>query len=381
MLFGSVLRKFREMQLGYKPLVRIHIHRSALLHNFNVFSDLYKTKYVVPVLKSNAYGHGLILVAKIFDNQGAPFFVVDSYFEALMLKRGGIKTPILVIGYSFPQNVFGNKKKDIIFTFTTMYQIECVASQLKNEQHFHLKIDTGMHRQGIRLEDVERAVALIKSNKNIVIDGVCSHFADADEKNSEQTKEQCVSWNKIISMFKKDFPKIKYFHIEATAGTQYDDICESNTIRIGIGMYGIDSVPVRRLNLLPTLEMESVVVGIKILKKNECVGYNGTYCAEKDIRIGIVPVGYYEGIDRRLSNKGFVKIRGIECPILGRVSMNMISVDVSGIPDIKEEEPVQVISNNKNDKNSINFIAGACGAIPYEILVGIPERLRREVID
>jgi alanine racemase len=155
------------------------------------------------------------------------------------------------------------------------------------------------------------------------------------------------------------------------------DVNAGNVLRIGIGLYGIDSVQWRNLSLLPVLSMESIVVGIKNLKKGECVGYTQTYCAPHDMKIATVPVGYYEGVDRRLSNKGYIYVRDSACAIVGRVSMNMVSIDVSDVLDIKEGDRVEIISAKTDRKNSVVFMALLCETIPYEIVVRIPEKIKR----
>jgi len=379
-LFRNIIRKFRKSLFEYEPLVRIKIQERALLHNFEIFSKLNKDIKIAPVLKSNAYGHGLTLIGRVLDDQEAPFFVVDSYYEALILKNEKTKTPLLVIGYTFPQNIITNNKKDIVFTLSTINQIKEIAKLLERPQKFHIKIDTGMNRQGIKPEQLSEVITLLSLNKNIYLDGVCSHLADADGLDSKQTDNQRTVWNEMVKILKDAFSKISYFHIGATAGTFYEGFNNANVARVGLGLYGIDSSNQRTVNLSPALSMESVVVGLKSIKKGDRAGYNGTFEAIKDMNIAIVPVGYFEGVDRRLSNVGMFTIRGCECPIVGRVSMNMTIIDVSSIPDLKEGETVCVISNNTNEKNSVSYIAKQCATIPYDILVRIPERLRREII-
>lgn len=374
-------RIFRKSLSGYRQLVKVKINSAALVHNFDTFLKLNDGVSVAPVLKSNAYGHGLSVVGKILDNKHAPFFAIDSYYEALILKSENIKTSLVVIGYTFPENILKNKKRGVIFSLSTMYQMQKVSELLNHPQKFHIKINTGMNRQGIKREQLGDVIKILKSNKNICVDGVFSHLADADATESVQMGEQREVWNDVVSVFKKEFPNISYFHIEATAGTFHHGFAETNVARIGLGLYGIDATEARNLNLLPALSMESIVVGIKTIKKGDRVGYNGTFVADHEMRIAVVPVGYFEGVDRRLSNIGVFKIQGKDCPILGRVSMNMTIIDVSAFPNLKEEDSVCVISDNPGDKNSISNIAKQCATIPYDILVGIPERLRREIIN
>ncbi len=376
-MIRTLIRKLREKKFSYEPLVKVELDGDRLIKNFRVFNTMRPGVCVAPVLKSNAYGHGLLLVGKKLDNEHPPFFVVDSYHEAVILKNEGIYSDILILGYTFPQNILNARRNDVVFGLTSIGQIEELSKSLKQKKRFHLKIDTGMHRQGISIDDLLRAVRLIKKNPYMLLEGICSHFADADIKNSEPTKKQIERWNNIVASMKKEFPNLKYMHTEATAGTQYGNLIHANVLRVGLGIYGIDSAKRNDLSIAPILRMESVVAGIRKIQKGECVGYNATFCADREMTVAVVPVGYFEGVDRRLSNKGFFKIKEKYCPVIGRVSMNMTSVDVSHIYDVKEKDIIEIISSNPGNKNSIESIANECGILPYEILVGIPEKIRR----
>lgn len=376
-LFKKIFRKLRSKRFSYEPLVTITLDGAALAHNYRTFQSIRPQTYIAPVLKSNAYGHGLVLIARKLNELNPPFFVVDSYYEALILKNEGIQSDVLVLGYIKPENIFRTKEKGVVFTITTFAQLEKISANLKRPTRFHLKVDTGMHRQGIAASELLDAIACINKNKNIVLEGVCSHFADADTPHSDYMDKQIALWNEIRSILTKKFSSIRYTHIEATAGTAWANKVSANVCRVGIGLYGINPASWHRLLLRPVLTMESVVVGIKQLKQGDCVGYNATYCAPRDMVIATIPVGYYEGIDRRLSNKGCVYINNIECPIVGRVSMNMINVDVSDVPNVQEGDTVEIISTHFDRKNSIVSIANLCETIPYEILVHIPEKIRR----
>jgi len=376
-MIRKLIRKLREKRFSYEPLVKVELDSEQLIKNFRVFNEMRSGVRVAPVLKSNAYGHGLLLIGKKLDKEKPPFFVVDSYHEAIMLKNEGVHSDVLVLGYTSPQNILNTHKDDVVFGITTIDQIEELTKSLKRKKRFHLKIDTGMHRQGILESDISRAVQLIKKNPYFILEGICSHFADADTKDSEITKEQIKRWNAIIELMKREFPNLKYIHTEATAGTQYGSFIHANVLRVGLGIYGIDSAKRKDLPIQPILRMESVIAGIKKILPGECVGYNATFCAQQETVVATVPVGYFEGIDRRLSNVGFFKVGGEYCPIVGRVNMNMTSIDISRIRDIHEGDVVEVISDVIDDKNSISSMAETCGMIPYELLVGIPEKIRR----
>ena len=363
-----MIKKWLKKMLRSKrdsSLITISISRSSLLYNLDQFKSM---NIVAPVLKSNAYEHGLIEVASILENK-VEFFIIDSYFEAEALRNEDIKTPLLIIGYVKPENINRNKLKNISFTISSIEALESI----QNETKIHLKIDTGMNRQGILLEDIDKSFDLIKNNKNIVLDGICSHLADIDHNGN--VENQINIWNNTVEKVKSEFPSIKYAHLSNTFGHNYSEKINANISRLGIGLYGLTG------DLKPVLEMKTIITGIKKIKRGETVGYARTFTATQDMIIATIPVGYYEGVDRGLSNKGFVKVSGIFCPIVGRVSMNITTIDVSEVPEIKIGDGVIVISRNKKDKNSIENMAKIIDeTIPYEIVVHIPSQLRRVVV-
>ena len=376
----NLLRQIKRSFSNYTPSVEILISKENLLHNLKEHQNKYPEISFSPVLKSNAYGHGLFEVAKILDKENLPFFVVDSLYEAMNMRSYGIKSPILVIGYTSAENIRSCKLSKVAFTITSLDQLKNVSGWIKRETKIHLKIDTGMHRQGILENQIDEAIKIIKSNRLITLEGICSHFADADNTDNTFTKSQIEKWNKIVPQFKKEFPSIKFTHISATSGVSNSPKIDANVARLGIGLYGIKQDPKSDLDLKPVLEIKTIISGIKTIPANEHVGYSITYKNETPTTIATLPVGYFEGVDRRLSSVGAVKIRNEFCPIVGRVSMNITTIDISKISDTILGDEVIVISKNKEDKNSIENIAKLAGTIPYEILVHIPQSLRRKVI-
>lgn len=237
-----------------------------------------------------------------------------------------------------------------------------------------------MHRQGILPNEINKSIEIINSNKFLNLVGICSHFADADGDNETFTKLQIEKWKEIVLRFQKEFPLMKYFHISATAGTFFSEQTFGNVARLGIGLYGVNSSPFAKLNLKPVLQMQSVISSLRKVETGEYVGYNITYKAKRVSTIATVSAGYFEGVDRRLSNCGFFKIGDTFCPIVGRVSMNITSIDVTSVPNVKFGDKVIIISDNTNDNNSVENIAKLAQTIPWEVFVHIPQHLRRIVI-
>ncbi len=364
----------------YQPLIEVRVFKDSLLHNLQTYKQAYPRLQFAPVLKSNAYGHGLEQVGKILDAQGCPFFMVDSFYEALTLRQHGVKNKILILGYNREEQILNNKLKNCSFGIIDFEQLKIITTKLNKPQTFHLKIDTGMHRQGITADNIMPAIKLIKQNPNFILEGLCSHLADADNGSPAFTDEQITAWNQAAEQFKHTFPKITYFHLGNTAGASHSAKTTANVNRLGIGLYGINPSPSVSLDLKPALEIVSVISSLKNLPVGERVGYGLTYRAGQPVRLATVPVGYNEGVDRRLSNKGSFKIGKVFCPLAGRVSMNMSSIDVSPVPEVKIGDEVLVISADENDQNSVENLAKLCGCIPYEILVHIPQHLRRVII-
>ena len=382
----------------YEPLINIEISRSALINNLNEFRKLAPHHSIAPVLKSNAYGHGLLEVATILeryrhtlrsarstDGHGTiPFFVIDSYFEAVALRSAGIKTPLLVIGFSKPETILSSHLNNVAFTIGSIEALQ----GLEDTEHpiaIHLKIDTGMHRHGIKSEEIHAAIELIAENTNIVLQGVCSHLSDSDNDDPSFTEGQINIWNKAVSHFKNEFPSLKYTHLSATYGHRYTADIDANVSRLGIGLYGLvdGSQFPEKLNLKPVLKMKTIIATTKKIHRDDSVGYSGTFTANSDMTIATIPVGYYEGVDRRLSNRGSVGVgkNDVECNIIGNVSMNITSIDVSHVPDVKQGMEVTVFSNNMSNANSIVSLAKKGGLLTYEIAVHIPAQLRRVVVE
>lgn len=366
-MFKKIRKILTAPRVSYQPLIEIRIFKDAFLHNLREYQRVYPKLQIAPVLKSNAYGHGLIQVAQILDNQNLPFFMVDSFYEALTLRQEGIKTKILILGFLTEDHI-QNNLSDCSLGINSLEVLRRISQNLTSPKNFHLKIDTGMHRQGILIEEIDEAIMLVKQNSKIVLEGLCTHFADAENDDHDFTDKQIVRWNNAVKIFRQKFPSIKYFHAANTAGIGYSKSIDANVARIGLGLYQ------------STLEMRSSISLVKNIHPGEKVGYGLTFEASKPIKIASVPVGYFEGVDRRLSNLGSFKLGEAYCPILGKVSMNMTTIDVSDVNGVKLGEEVVVISANRGDKNSVANMAKLCGCTEYEILVHIPQSLRRIIV-
>lgn len=367
----------------HNPLITVALSKAALLHNLKEFQQL--SPAVAPVLKGNAYGHGLIEIASILEKEHLPLFIVDSYTEARSLRAAGITTPLLIIGFTKTETIRKSKLPHTSFVVTSYEALEEYAQLLKKPTKIHLKIDTGMCRQGITLDQTQQAIDLIKKSPRLILEGICSHFADADNLDTSFTQNQIDVWNDCVDLFMKHFLTLSYYHTSNTAGHAYIRQARSNISRLGIGLYGLtgNGAIDTMVALQPVMKVTTSITGTKNIPTNSKVGYNGTFTTTSPTKLATIPMGYFEGVDRRLSNKGMVMIGDAAAKIAGRVSMNITILDITNIPDvdnIKLGTEVTVISSRESDPNSIVNIAKTCGTIPYEIAVHVNAALQRIVI-
>ncbi|MEN9524342.1 MAG: hypothetical protein RL536_411 [Candidatus Parcubacteria bacterium] len=396
-----LLRYISRLRFPYQPLITVKISRERLVHNLNEFMRISPQGRVAPVLKANAYGHGLVEVARIIEAERRsdggikkdkiPFVIVDSFFEAVSLRASGIRTPILIIGYTRPETIARSNLRDVSFTITSIDTLRHIANYQTSVFDFasryisiHLKIDTGMHRQGVMPSELTEVSNILDINSSIVLRGICSHFSDADNPDPSYTESQMHIWNKVVRELHSQYASIKYTHISNTDGHHFVSESHANLSRLGLGLYGlIDGASFSpKLDLKPVMSVETIITGVKKIHKDDTVGYGNTFKAEKDMVIATIPAGYYEGIDRRLSNNGSMSVSSdhAPCPIVGRVSMDITTIDVSHIANVSVGMPVTVISNEAHESNSIVNIAKRCGTIPYEIAVHVQSQLKKMIV-
>ena len=374
-LLKNFLRLFKK---EYQTLNTIEISKKNLLQNYKYLFLVDKKVKIAPVLKSNAYGHGLVQTAKILegcDDYQIPFFCVDSLYEAYELLKANVKTKILVMGYTNPENL---KIKKLPFSFA-VYDLETVRVLNKYQANcgIHIFVDTGMNREGIQLEDLPKFLEELKLYKNLNVEGLMSHFASADEPKDSLNKKQFNNFTYVRRIVRKFVFKPKWIHIQNSdalaSHTRYVNV---NTARVGLALYGISNNP----NLKPVLTFKSKIIQIKKLRIGDIVGYGGTFTAKKPMVLGVLPLGYFDGVDRRLSNKGFVIVNGQSCKIIGRVSMNITTIDLTKIPNPQIDQEALVYSSNPQDKNSIQNTARICKSIPYDILIHLSASTKRVIV-
>jgi alanine racemase len=366
----------------YISLNTVEINRKNLLFNFDFFNKETGLE-IWPVLKSNAYGHGIKQVVRILEERDFEYLVIDGYHEVLEIRKI-TKRPVLMIGEIRPENFPKINWKNVTMMVGDKETIKTLGEYGKKVT-VHLKVNTGMNRQGVDVDEIEKMVRLIKKYPKLELEGVFSHLAEADEVGSQKTDYQLKQFEKAIEIVRKNGIELKFCHLAATAGALKIKSDKVNAIRLGIGLYGInvlekgDKYFKKMEKLRPVLSFKSVFTTLRRIKQGEKVSYSGTWQANKDTNIGVIPVGYNEGLDRRLSNKGWVKYKNKFYPVVGRVCMNLAMVNL-GNTKAKLFNEVEIISNNRKDKNSIENMASVCKTIPYDLLVKINSSIRRIIV-
>lgn len=373
-----MIDKIKEvLGIKYYPLNKIEISTEQLINNYNHLSSISKKIKIAPVVKSNAYGHGIDLVAKILDKENPPFFCVDSLFEAYQLKKANVKSPILIMGFIDSRNL---QAKELPFSFAVFdLDFAKTLNQYQPGAKIHIKVDTGMNRIGVPIKDLSNFLKQLKKLKNLEIEGLMSHLSSPRSSKS-YTAFQIENYKQAIKIFesKKIFPKWRHlaasgalFNVESQALTEI-----TNLARCGIALYGASGEGKTK----PVLELKSQIVHIKKLKEGDLVGYDRTFIAKSNTVVGILPLGYNDGIDRRQSNNGYVNYKGVTCPIIGRVSMNVTTIDVTKVKKPKIGDEIIVISADPKSPNSITSLARSAGTIPHDLLVHLHAKALKRIV-
>ena len=377
----------------------IEIDRQAIKHNFDVFKRLIpkKTK-LMAVVKSNAYGHNLIEFSREMQKLGADFLGVDSMTEARALRREGVKLPILVLGYTMPELFAEAAKDDISLTVSTFETLDALKkAKLSKPVKVHIKVDTGMHRQGFLLQDIRNVLKKLEaptgsrdpdqkrrdSSSKFEVEGLFTHFANAKNPAFQKdTKDQIAQFKQWIEAFGEAGLR-PIAHAAASGGAMVFPDSHFDMVRIGMSLYGLwPELAVKaylrdRITLKPALVWKSIVTETKELPKGSRVGYDLTEAMPEDGTLDVIPIGYWHGYPRALSSIGRVLVNGKECKLIGRVSMDMLTVDVSEVSDVKAGDEVTILGDDDTSPVSAEGIAVLLGASWYEIVTRLNPLIKR----
>lgn len=390
----------------------IEIDKRAIAHNYHVFRKLLasRTKFpavsspkLLAVVKSNAYGHNLLEFGPEMARLGADWLGVDSPVEARSVRSVGVKVPILVLGYTLPAFYDEARKSGVRVTISSFAQLEKVLRLKKGKKPLivHIKVDTGMHRQGFQLHEAEKLLTLLKSksyrggvrgdslasqgvsSNTVMIEGLYTHFAEAkNPRSGDSTRRQIAEFKEWIKKFHAaGFSPIT--HAAATGGAMLYPESHFDMVRIGIGCYGLwpsseaEQYLGKKITLKPVLSWKAIVSEVKEVKKSERVGYDFTERLTRDTVLAVIPVGYWHGIPRLCSSKGRVLIHGKTARIVGRVSMDMIVVDVTNIAGVKMGNEVVLIGRSGKEEIKAGEIAAFAGTTHYEIVTRLNPLIKK----
>lgn len=374
---------FTKFEKEFATHNRIEVSRSALLHNYDTFKRLSGLE-VFPVLKGNAYGHGVEEVATALTGRAFPYIAVDSYLEALRVRRVS-KQPVLVMGAIKLENFARLRYDNFAFVVQDTATIDALGKTGKRI-NIHLECNTGMNRYGARPREMVALAKHVSRYKNLTLEGIMSHLADSDGDDPETVARAVRLFDGIVEEILALGIKPRFIHIAQTAGSLKARSRYANAMRLGIGLYGINPFPTHNptgkklAELRPALQFISTITKTISLEKGENVSYNYTFVAPKAMKIGVLPAGYYEGVNRALSNVGNVTFEGHALPIVGRVCMNhtMISLENAGA---KADDEIVIYSSDPSARNSIQQIAKEHGLFHYNLLTALGTEVRRVLVE
>lgn len=360
------------------------------MHNLKVLKSLLKknTKFLA-VVKANAYGHGILKVAKVLEPH-VDFFGVHSAQEAYTLLKSGIDKNILILGPVFKNQFQMLNPAKVHLTCSSLKLIE----DLKDSGFsfpLHLKVETGTFRQGFLPEELKGVLKILKKYK-IPITGFSTHFANIEDTiDHSYAKKQLKKYLEVRETIENSYGKLQYYHTACSAAILLFPETHFNLVRAGISLYGYWPSKEVKLSwkhkygengptLKPVLSWKTYITEIKKAKKGSYIGYGCTFRTTRDTKVAVLPVGYYDGYDRKLSNKGIVLIRGQRSPIIGRICMNLCMVDVTDIEGAKIGDIVTLIGEERDEKVTADTLAEISGTINYEILSRISPHIPRILI-
>jgi len=361
-----------------------YIRLKNLKNNLKIIKSRVKkgTKILIPV-KSNAYGCGIVEVSKFLETLNIDYLGVAFPFEGFFLRKNGIKLPILVFSEIIYkedyEKVVKYKLTPTIFTLESLKIFNSLGKTYNKKINIHINIDTGMGRVGIKFEDFFEFFKKIQKFSYINIEGIYSHLSAADEKNKSFTREQIRRFQKVVDYIKKESLNIPYIHLLNSAGIINYPEYSYTMVRPGIIFYGYFPDNKIRKNILikPSVDLKAKVVYIKKTKKNEAISYGHTYYTYNNEVIATIGCGYGDGINRLLSNTGYVLYKDVKCDIRGRVCMDQFMVNISKVKNPKKGEMVTIFGRDINSEIKLENIAKKLRTIPYEILCLMGNRVKR----
>ncbi|MDI3299526.1 MAG: alanine racemase [Bacillota bacterium] len=370
----------------------VEVDLASLRHNARVIARRAAPRRWWAVVKANGYGHGAREVARVAAGEGALGLCVATPGEALELREAGFELPVLILGWTPPEAVEALVEAGVRLTVFDLRGAELAsraARRLGRTARLHLKVDTGMTRLGFdaasgpeRLaasaEEAARAAAL----EGVEVEGVFSHLASA-ESDPEYSRQQVEAFARFLAALAERGVRPPRVHLGNTGGLLYVPEARAYDYRVGIGLYGYDPAGGNRgfeQGLRPALRWRARIAQVRELPAGRRVSYGGTFVTGRPSRLATLPVGYADGLHRALSGRGTVLVRGRRAPIVGRVCMDQVIVDVTGLPGVEAGDVATLIGEEGGERLTADDMAEAAGTISYEVLTSISARVPRRLV-
>lgn len=364
------------------------IHLDNLAHNIQgIQAKLPVGTRLMAVIKANAYGHGAIPIAQKALQSGATYLAVSSVDEALELRKADVQAPILVLGYTPPQQADLVIEHDLTQTLYQEEMLEALsraALEAGQLAKVHVKVDTGMGRLGFT--SVEETVAFVQkaqSTPGVVVEGIFTHFATADEADMTYAEEQLDRWKELLGVCAEKGLQIPLQHISNSAGILNLPQSPGNMVRLGISMYGFypsGEVP-HEVDLRPVMRLVSQIVHLKDTPPGTKISYGATFVTDRPSLIATVPIGYADGYSRQLSSKADVLVRGQRVRIAGRICMDQLMIDVTDIADVQVGDEVVLYGRQEDEEVTHEEVSEIIGTIPYEVCCALGRRVPRLYVE
>ena len=366
--------------------IQADIDLDAFIFNLNsIKNNIKEETQIITVLKADGYGHGALPLAKEAEKEPRVWGIaVATVEEAMELRRGGIKKPLLILGYTYEEDydlIAEEELRPTVFKLSMAKKLSQAALRKGKTVKAHIKIDTGMSRIGYR--DLEKAVPEILEISRLPgleIEGLFTHFARADEKEKTPAYLQLEKYQAFQKALKEAGLKIPLCHCSNSAGIIRMPEANMDAVRAGIILYGLypsEDVEKEPVPLKPLMTLKSHIAYIKTLEPGVQSSYGGTYTTQKETRVATIPVGYADGYARGLSNKGWVLIRGKKAPVLGRICMDQFMVDVTEIPEARELDEVILLGKSGDQQITMEELGELSGRFNYEFACCISKRVPR----
>lgn len=345
---------------------------------------------IMAVVKANAYGHGSLILSRELERLGAAWLAVACVDEAVELRQGGIKLPILILGYTAPdeyEDLFTYQITPTVFSWEAAKGLDEMGAKRGQVLPIHIKIDTGLHRIGYPVtEESAQEIIRISQLEHVKVEGIFTHFACADmagEVNQEKTRKQYADFMQMKEWLLEGGLTIPIWHCANSAALMVQPTMHLDLVRAGIVLYGLypsKDVDAAQLPVRPVMSLKSHVTFVKILEAGAGVSYSHIYVTKDKTVVATVSAGYADGYPRRLSNKSSVLIHGKRAPVLGKVCMDQIMIDVTGIPDVKVGDEVTLVGRDGEETITMDELAEHEGSITYELVCDIGRRVPRVYI-